>query len=56
MLRLANLATNVNPDLGHLFAALGIFNYPILMKYDYNMNGYVKVTVTCSWRNIFRGS
>ena len=54
----ANLATNVNPDLGPLFVSkkvvhLGIFDYPALVNYDYNMSGYVKITLTCNYRNIF---
>ena len=56
-----NLATNVNPDLGPLFVLtkvvhLGMFNYPALVNYDYIMSGYVKITLTCNYRNIFPGS
>ena len=56
-----NLATNVNPDLGPLFVLtkvvhLGILNYPALVNYDYIMSGYVKITLTCNYRNIFPGA
>ena len=53
MFTYANVAPSVNPDLTAQKSLLWEYLTIQQMNYDYNMSRYVKITLTCNYKNIF---